>query len=305
MQLNINLSGAEKNIIIIKKHSRMKTKILILLLIVISILQAVAQDTKSQILRDSIQSKTLGRNVSYTIYLPEDCSASDKEFPVLYLLHGYGDDNMGWVDQGRIDKVADEMARHDSLSPMILVIPDAKRSWYINGLKDNYEDFFINEFIPHIESAYKCKTTPKSRSIAGVSMGGYGALLYSLKYPKLFNACCVMSPAILTEFELKYMSDEIYSMFGESFGEKNSNLWKEYNVLEIIKKKDTTTDPLPLFYIDCGDNDFLYRGNAYLHIAMRDKKIDHYMIMRHGEHNWDYWIPAIPEILKFASTNMK
>jgi enterochelin esterase-like enzyme len=252
-----------------------------------------------------IYSETLGNDVPYTVCLPEGYYSSDREYPVLYFLHGYGSTGRDLINRGGINAIADEMAGRDRISPMILVFPDAKSSWYINGLQDRYEDFFINEFIPRIESAYRCKKAPGARSIAGISMGGYGALLYALKYPELFGVCCALSPAVLTDIEIKYMPDDAYGMFREAFGERESDLWQRYNILEIIRKTDAAPDSLPLFYIDCGDGDFLYRGNAALHVAMRDRNISHSMAMRHGGHTWDYWIPALAEVLKFVSVNME
>lgn len=116
---------------IIKNYRHMKTKILILFVIFLSIANATVQDIKSYSFNADIYSEILKSNVSYTIYLAQGYSSSDKNFPVLYLLHGC-ENNMGWIDKGGINRIADEMISHGSISPMILIIPeDAKRSWYI------------------------------------------------------------------------------------------------------------------------------------------------------------------------------
>jgi S-formylglutathione hydrolase FrmB len=279
----------------------MKTKLLFWLTLSLFEIQLVAQEVRI----GSCQSEILKRKVEYSIYIPQGDFTPDKKYPILYLLHGYGDSHRNWISQGGIDKVANELVQDNSIAPMILVMPDAGRSWYINGLEENYEEFFINEFIPHIESAYESIAEKDMRAVAGISMGGYGAILYSLKYPALFNACCALSPAILTDFEVKNMHEQVYSMFEKAFGERNSQLWETYNIFNIIKDNQLNTDSLPVFYMDCGDSDFLYRGNAYLHIYMSDRKINHYAIMRHGKHEWDYWVQSLPDALKFISLNIK
>lgn len=282
----------------------MRIKALIFLSLFFCTVSVDAQETQS-LLSSSFQSGTLKRNVEYKVYLPEGYPDSQAKYPVIYLLHGYGDSPNGWITYGKMDNITDEMIRNQSICPMILVMPDAQKSWYINGVEDNYEDFFINEFIPYIESTYKCNNSKTTRAIAGISMGGYGALLYSLKHPDLFSVCCALSPAVLTNMEIEYMSPELYSMFHEAFGERNSALWKANGILEILNKFEIAPEKSPAFYIECGDSDFLYRGNAHLHISMSDKKIEHHMIMRHGAHNWDYWIPALSEMMLFISSNVK
>jgi len=109
--------------------------------------------------------------VKYTIYLPPDYTSSERTYPVVYLLHGYTDDNTGWLQFGEINRYANKA----------IVMPNGDSSWHINSYDGKeYEDFFIQEFMPAIEKTYHIKAEKKSRGIAGLSMGGYGALIYSL-----------------------------------------------------------------------------------------------------------------------------
>src|SRR6476661_6047653 len=137
----------------------------------------------------TVKSNVLNRPVRYTIYLPSDYETSQRAYPVVYLLHGYTDDNTGWLQFGEINRYADKAISEGIIPPMIIVMPNADSSWYINSYdgKENYEDFFIKEFMPAIEKSYRIKGEKRYRGIAGLSMGGYGTLTLSLKHPDLFS----------------------------------------------------------------------------------------------------------------------
>jgi len=126
-----------------------------------------------------IASKILNRNVHYSIYLPSDYNTSERSYPVTYLLHGHGDADDGWIQFGEINRLADKAIADGTIPPMIIVTPDGFKSFYINAADGSlsYEDFFIKELIPHIEKTYKVKSEKRYRGIAGLSMGGYGALI--------------------------------------------------------------------------------------------------------------------------------
>jgi len=132
---------------------------------------ALAQTTGKITEQQLIKSNILGKEVKYTIYLPPDYTSSERTYPVVYLLHGYTDDNTGWLQFGEINRYANKA----------IVMPNGDSSWHINSYDGKeYEDFFIQEFMPAIEKTYHIKAEKKSRGIAGLSMGGYGALIYSL-----------------------------------------------------------------------------------------------------------------------------
>ena len=139
----------------------------------------------------TIQSKILGKEVRYTIYLPFDYETSNRYYPVVYLLHGYSDNDMGWLQFGEANMIADEGIANRDIPPMILVMPDGGLSWYINNYDNSvrYEDFFFQEFIPYIESHYRIRAEKKYRGIAGLSMGGNGTLIYSIQTPGY--VCCL------------------------------------------------------------------------------------------------------------------
>lgn len=256
----------------------------------------------------TVKSSVLNRAVKYTVYLPADYESSERTYPVVYLLHGYTDDNTGWLQFGEINRLADAAIADGTIPPMIIVMPNADSSWYINSYdgKENYEDFFIKEFMPTIEKAYRIKAERNYRGIAGLSMGGYGTLMLSLKHPDLFSAAAPLSAAVFDDTTLTTMPDKSYeTTFGQLFGRglkgkaRLSEAWYNNSVLKIVETKPAADIKKVRYWIDCGDDDFLTKGNCLLHIALVDKGVPHEFRMRDGAHTWTYWRTGIIPALAF------
>ena len=267
-----------------------------------------AQSMGKVIEEKTIQSSILNKDVKYTIYLPADYDYSERSYPVVYLLHGYTDNNTGWLQFGEINRYADKAIDDGSIPPMIIVMPNADSSFYINSYdgKENYEDFFIKEFMPSIEKMYRIKAEKRYRGIAGLSMGGYGTLIYSLKYPELFAAAAPLSAAVWDDKALTTMPDINYeTVLGQLFGrglkgkDRLNKSWYDNSILKIVEAKSVTDLKKVRYWIDCGDDDFLTEGNCLLHIALTEKKVPHEFRVRDGAHNWTYWRTGIVDALKF------
>jgi S-formylglutathione hydrolase FrmB len=261
-----------------------------------------------------IKSAILNKEVHYSIYLPSDYNTSERAYPVTYLLHGYGDADDGWIQFGEINRLADEGIATGKMPPMIIVTPDGFTSFYINSADGamNYEDFFIKELIPHIEKTYKVKAERKYRGIAGLSMGGYGALIYALKYPNLFTAAAPLSAAVWTDTDIINLNDNMYNtLFGSAMGknlkgkDRLTASWLENSPMGIIEKKTVAELSTVKYWIDCGDDDFLTVGNSALHIALTNKKVPHEFRMRDGSHNWTYWRTGIIDALSFIGDSFR
>ena len=191
----------------------------------------------------TIESKVLGKAVRYSIYLPSDYETSQRKYPVLYLLHGYSDDETGWTQFGEVQKIANESISKGEATQMIIVMPDAGVSWYINDAagKVKYEDFFINEFIPFIDSIYKTRNKKQYRAVAGLSMGGYGSFIYAMKHPDLFSACAPLSAAFWNDNQIMEMPDngwknyKLNELFGTDMAGKNrlTETWNKNSVLKL------------------------------------------------------------------------
>jgi S-formylglutathione hydrolase FrmB len=262
----------------------------------------------------TVKSKALKRTVKYTIYLPADYETANRTYPVVYLLHGYTDDNTGWLQFGEVNRYADKAIADGTIPPMIIVMPNADSSWYINSYdgKEKYEDFFIKEFIPHIEQAYRAKTDKRYRGVAGLSMGGYGTMIYAIKYPQLFSAAAALSAAVFPDEDLTSMPDDNYErVFGQLYGrglkgkDRLSKTWEANSVLGLIQSKTTDDLNKVRYWIDCGDDDGLSKGNSLMHIALMEKNVPHEFRVRDGAHNWTYWRTGITNALNFMGDSFR
>jgi S-formylglutathione hydrolase FrmB len=257
-----------------------------------------------------INSKILGKEVKYTIYLPYDYETSSRYYPIVYMLHGYTDNDMAWMQFGESHMIADDAISKREIPAMILAMPDAGVSWYINNYDNSvrYEDFFITEFIPYIEKNYRVRTEKRFRGIGGLSMGGFGSLLYTLKHPDLFTGCAAFSSALFTDDEIIATSDDNYKnlnagLYGPDLKGKDriTPHLMANNPLYIVKNIDKKLLNRTRLYIDCGDDDFLYKGNSAFHVLLRDLKIAHEYRVRDGAHQWSYWRSGLLDGLKYIS----
>ncbi len=261
----------------------------------------------------SVKSSILGKDVHYSIYFPADYDKGNRRYPVLYLLHGYSDDETGWTQFGEAQSIADKMEVGGETTPMIIVMPDGGVSYYINSAdgKTNYEDFLTKEFIPSIDAAYRTRTKREYRAVAGLSMGGYGTLILALKHPDLFAAAAALSAAVRTDQEILDMpmtnwNNTMANLYGSMNVEgkgRLSDAWYKNSILKLVETTPVDSLKKVRYYIDCGDDDFLIKGNMALHAAMIDKKVPHEFRVRDGAHNWTYWRTALPEVLKFISVS--
>ncbi|MDR6944999.1 alpha/beta hydrolase [Mucilaginibacter pocheonensis] len=273
-----------------------------------------AQPEGKVIEEQNIKSDILKHNVKYAIYLPADYETSNRSYPVVYLLHGYGDDHTGWLQFGEINRYADKAIAEGKIPPMIIVMPDAQTTFYINSYdgKLKYEDFFFKEFIPAIEGEYRVKTSKQYRAVAGLSMGGFGTLVYSLKHPEMFSAAAALSAAVRADDDLIAIPDarwaEAYSkVFGPNLkgSERLNATWRSNAILGLVQSKSADELKSVRYWIDCGDDDALSKGNSLLHIALTEKKVPHEFRIRDGAHNWTYWRSGITDALEFIGDSFR
>ncbi|MDH5400057.1 MAG: esterase family protein [Cyclobacteriaceae bacterium] len=254
----------------------------------------------------SMQSNILKMERKYAIYLPPDYESSQRSYPVLYLLHGGGDDQTGWVQFGEVMHIANKSINKGDATPMIIVMPDANtgQRGYFNDVTEKwrYEDFFFEEFMPFVEGKYRIKKEKRYRAIAGLSMGGGGSFVYALHRPDLFSSACPLSASTgpLTLDDARRWVER--RGMNTSYKEGELGAWyKKYSVLQLIEALPEENKKAVRWYIDCGDDDFLYEGNSLVHIAMRKKEIPHEFRIRNGGHTWTYWRKSLPDVLEFVS----
>lgn len=249
-------------------------------------------------------SKILKMERKYAIYLPADYETSQRSYPVLYLLHGAGDDQSGWVQFGEVKHIADEAIEEGKATAMIIVMPDGNtgQRGYFNSPKGdwNYEDFFFQEFMPFIEKTYRIRAEKRYRAISGLSMGGGGTFMYALHHPELFSSACPLS-AYCGPLSIEELARPWEKQLEGISQEDKEKYFVHHSALELIKTVPDDQKKAVRWYIDCGDDDFLYEGNSLVHIAMRKKEIPHEFRIRQGGHTWTYWRESLPTVLEFVS----
>lgn len=254
------------------------------LTIVISNLSAQGKVLQSQ----KMTSKILNKEVLYSVYLPPNFDQS-KDYPVIYLLHGYGNNETTWITDGHIEIKMNKAITDSIIPPTVIIMPNGENRWYVNATDTifNWEDMFMLELMPHAENQYKINSQKENRTIWGASMGGFAALKYAMTYPDKFATCIAFSPAIYQDMTIgkRYQISE--------------------SPLNIIQKTSKETLNQVRYLIDCGDKDFLYWGNANLHILMRSRQINHEFRMRAGKHGWIYWRDGVEFALQFIAEATK
>ncbi|MBD1366213.1 esterase family protein [Mucilaginibacter sp. ZT4R22] len=254
----------------------------------------------------TLNSKILKSERKFAIYLPPDYETSGRSYPILYLLHGAGDDQTGWVQFGEVQNITDKAIRDGGATAMIIVMPDGNtgRRGYFNDIKGdwNYEDFFFTELMPYVEKKYRVKSEKRFRAISGLSMGGGGTFVYALHHPELFSSACPLSAATgfltLEDAKTGIARNNPNVTFADS---TVNNFYNKYSVLPLINAMTDANKKAVRWFIDCGDDDFLYEGNGLVHNLMRKKEIPHEYRIRDGAHNWTYWRASLPVVLEFVS----
>ena len=253
-------------------------------------------------------SSLLNQPIKYSVYLPPDYYVSNRRYPVVYLLHGLGDNETGWVQFGEADRITDAGIKAGDFPPMIIIMPNAGVTWYVNDYQNKvrYEDMFVQELIPHIDSMFRTRTEREFRALSGLSMGGFGSLTLAMHHPELFSACAAMSAAVRSDETFASIPEERYNtVYGPIFsgpakGQDRLTLtWKRNSPLTLARSAPESDLTKVRWYIDCGDDDALTVGNALLHISLLERKIPHEYRARDGAHTWSYWRTGLPDALKF------
>jgi len=251
------------------------------------------------------QSKLINATLPYNVILPTDYDSSiTTRYPVLYLLHGLTGHYSDWAAR---TNVADYAANYR----MIIVMPEGNDSWYTDSASvaaDKYESYILKELLPDVEQRYRTIEARYGRSIAGLSMGGYGAIKFGLKSAGTFVFAASMSGAFgvtrFTEKDVGPGRQELTKLFGPAGSET-----REANDLFAIVEKLTPArvSSLPYFYFDCGteDSSLIFPYNRQLAAAMFDKKIPHEFRELPGDHSWAYWDQQVREVLKIAADKMR
>ena len=241
----------------------------------------------------TFQSTALGREMHYRILLPAGYDASPRRYPVVYLLHGLWGSYVDWESRTHLDE--DAAGR-----PVIIAMPDADDSWYTNSASDPqamWEDYIVKDFIPYIDKTYRTIQTRHARAIAGLSMGGYGAMKLALKYPGMFIFAGSMSGAL-------DVAKSNYRGLGEKFAQQIAGIYgpadspnRATNDPYALAAKVANPASLPYLWLACGTEDGLVAANHEFIELLVKQKIPHFYEESAGAHNWKFWDEHLPPML--------
>lgn len=246
-------------------------------------------------------SEALNEQRAFNLILPLDYEASTSRYPTLYLLHGYTGDNTNWT-------LLTDLSAYAARYRLIIVMPDGSNGWYVNSATDpksKFEDYIIKDIISYVDKHYRTLPLRRARAIAGLSMGGYGAMFLGLKHPDLFAAIGSFSGALgiahhglppdalnKDEKERKQKAEMM-----SHFGAPGSAPAKERDPFELLSK--VPREQMPGLYIAEGGEDFLIEGNREFVAKLAELKIPYeYREVSPREHTWDFWDEQIRVFLK-------
>lgn len=256
----------------------------------------------------SFHSTALKRDMAYSIYLP-DGYETGIDYPVVYLLHGLGGSEKDWPNAGGAGRTADRLISAGIIEPLILVMPDGEDSWYANtgpyGGPGAFENAIADDLPKHIEETYKARRSAKDRAIAGLSMGGFGALRLAFKYPDRFAADVSFSGAIVEDdLPEKPVSETQVKLFRGAFGTPfQRDAFNRENVFALIPGL-AAAEYKPDVLLTVGDDDYfkLYEGAFLTFLRLRAEDIPVELRVTDGNHSWALWNRELERGLKFIDT---
>jgi S-formylglutathione hydrolase FrmB len=256
----------------------MQKLLLFSILICINILSFATVDTVF------IFSKSMQKEIKTVIVKPDSYKKKSNKYPVVYLLHGAMGVSTNWIKKvPELQSMADD-------NQLIIVCPDGSvNSWYFDSPVDStfkYETHVSTEVPEYIDANYKTIPNRKNRAIAGLSMGGHGAMFIAFRHAETFGACGSMSGALMVNVIKK--GYDIDKRLGDSV--TNKKYYDDWSVLNVIEKYPK--DSLAII-VDCGLQDFIYFMSKTVHEKMVQLKIKHDYIERPGKHDWPYWANAV------------
>ncbi len=256
----------------------------------------------------TFNSEILHRAVHYCVMLPPGHETDKaKKYPVLYFLHGLGQNEQTLLRSGGWGLIEDLRQQH-KIGDFLMVAPEGRGSFFINSAdgRDRYSDFFLSEFLPYIETRYRVIRDRRSRGITGLSMGGYGALRFAFGHPDLFGSVSVQSPALITESPRELNADlqnggPPSQLLGNVFGNPiNITHWQQNNPFELARRNKVQIKTQAI-YINCGQqDDFGFQeGAEKMHKQLAAEGIAHEFHLYPGSHNADYFLSHLGETIEF------
>jgi S-formylglutathione hydrolase FrmB len=254
----------------------------------------------------AFESKLVGQPLPYNVLLPPDYdaqTAAATRYPVLYLLHGLGGGASDWVSTRA--HLSDYAARYQ----LIIVVPEGKDGWYTDGAvaHEKFESYFVSELLPDVEKRFRTIEARDGRAVAGLSMGGYGALKFGLKYAGRFVFAASMSGALGAASWLPEMALPAFvkPSVARVYGAADSPVRASNDIYKIVREMPAErVASLPYFYLDCGTEDGLLSNSRDFAALLVEHKIPHEYRQLPGSHAWAYWDRQVQEVLRLAAQRL-
>ena len=271
----------------------------------------------------SFLSQALDGPMRYSLYLPDAYhSQPEARFPVIYLLHGYGADNREWLDFGKADETLDRMISSQEIPPFIAVMPYAGKSWYVDSVElggpGDFETAIVRDLVTHLNAAYRVLPGRGGRYIAGLSMGGYGAMRFAFFHPKRYQAVASLSGALFEGVGIPSVEGPIeggdasieeqaeywfHGAFGRPFSANTFRRRNPFSRIETLARGGV----IPEILIMSGDDDYFGfdKGSAALYAALQRADIKAELIIEDGGHEWRMWRSQFPRVMRFFAQALK
>jgi S-formylglutathione hydrolase FrmB len=283
-------------------------------LLSVALAASVPVGAQSRIDCNALNSRILKHPVHYCVYLPAGYDAGAarhlaQSYPVLYFLHGLGDNEQTLFNSGGWT-LLDDLRRQHKTAEFLIVAPEGGRTFYINSADGSvrYSDFFLQEFIPLIETKYRVGKGRSNRAISGISMGGYGALRFAFSHPELFSAVSAQSAALITESPQELdtaarsgapLGKLLATIFGSPIEVAH---WKQNSPFVLANRNQAALRRMAI-YFNCGqdDNYGFEKGAAALHEQLQKEKVEHEYHPYPGDHSLSYFLDHFTEVMEFHS----
>ncbi len=262
--------------------------------------------TPPRIVDETFQSEALGRQMKYRVLLPAGYDQAPRRYATLYLLHGLSGDFTDWETRSRL-------IDHVRGLPLMVVMPDGQDAWYTNSAsepRDRFEDYIVRDLLRDVDAKFRTVQARYMRAIAGLSMGGYGALKLGLKYPGTFQFVGSFSGALKVAADPEFgkptgpnANAKFFEQMQRIFGPAGSKTRLENDVYLLAAKADPAR--MPFFYVDCGTEDGLLQANREFVALLTKQKIAYEYRERPGAHSWAYWDHQLPEMLRVMREQMR
>lgn len=236
---------------------------------------------------------SIGKMCGLDVLVPEGKGRGP--FPVLYLLHGLSDDQTAWQRRSNIERYVEGLG-------LIVAMPDGHRSFYVNGPAGtaalNYEDHIYKDVVGFMDNTFPTIRNRQGRALAGLSMGGFGAVMLALRHPNLFCAASSHSGAVA----FGHNKDEVSGTYDYILGDRK--IGGPYDCFALAEKLVGSKNR-PAIRFDCGRKDFLFANNREFDKHLTALKYPHIYKEYPGAHTWEYWDQHIPESIEFIMKQMK